>query len=199
MQSEGPAESADDDEIVGRVQQGDRQAFAVLVARYQRMVFALALRMTGDRNEAEDVTQTSFMNAFRRLADFRGEASFKTWIYGIALNECRMVHRRARGDLPLDQISEPPAYAGGGHPLDRVVLRKLVARLPDKQRAALTLRVCEDLSFREIGALIGASEASAKVNYFHALKRLRGWLAAAAGVKQPSPGEPGPDRGGIDP
>jgi RNA polymerase sigma-70 factor (ECF subfamily) len=199
MQSEGRAESADDDTIVARVQQGDREAFAVLVTRYQRMVFALALRMTGSRDEAQDVTQTSFLNAFRRLADFRGEASFKTWIYGIALNECRMLHRRAKGDFSLDEVAEPVAHATGGHPLDRVVLGKLVARLPDKQRAALTLRVCEDLSFREIGALIGASEASAKVNYFHAVKKLRGWLAPGEGGKQPSPGEPGADRGGFDP
>lgn len=169
----------DDREVVARVQAGDRAAFEVLVARYQRMVFGLALRMTGSRDDADDVTQTTFMNAFRQIDAFRGDASFRTWIYGIALNECRMAHRRVRNTTPLDSLPEQIAPAATGDPLDRRLLGKLVVRLPEKQRAALILRVCDDLSFRDIGIAIGSSEASAKVSYFHAVKKLRGWLEAA--------------------
>ena len=197
MHSAGLADDADDEAIVARVKQGDRAAFAVLVSRHQKMVFTLAVRMTGSHDEADDVTQTSFLNAFRRLQGFRAESSFKTWLYGIALNECRMAHRRKHGDASLETVDEPVAPAQGGHPLDRVTLAKLVARLPDKQRAALTLRICDDLPFREIGELIGTSEASAKVNYFHAVKRLRAWLGAdpphvepAGTAAKPSAGAP---------
>jgi RNA polymerase sigma-70 factor, ECF subfamily len=167
---------ADDSAIVARVRAGDRESFAVLVERYERMVFTLATRMTGSRDEAQDVMQTSFLAAYRRLGDFRGDASFKTWLYGIALNECRMLHRKAGRTTPLDTVAEPAAPTPGVHALDRLTLRKLVARLPEKQRATVLLRVCDDLSFREIGELVGSSEASAKVNFFHAVKKLRGWL-----------------------
>jgi RNA polymerase sigma-70 factor (ECF subfamily) len=132
--------------------------------------------MTGSSHEASDVMQTCFLNAFRQIRSFRGEASFKTWLYGIALNECRMLHRRSSRTVGLETVVEPVAPAPGGHALDRMVLAKLVARLPEKQRAALVLRVCDDLPFREIGELIGTSEVSAKVNYFHAVKKLRGWI-----------------------
>lgn len=170
---------ADDRAIVAQVQAGDRERFAVLVARHERMVFALATRMTGSRDEAQDVMQTSFLAAYRQLGDFRGDASFKTWLYGIALNECRMLHRKAGRTTPLDDVPEPAAPASGGHALDRITLRKLVARLPEKQRATVLLRICDDLSFRDIGELVGSSEASAKVNFFHAMKKLRGWLVPA--------------------
>ena len=167
---------ADDSSIVARVRAGDREGFAVLVARYERMVFALATRMTGSRDEAQDVMQSSFLAASRQIGDFRGDASFKTWLYGIALNECRMLHRKSGRTTPLDGVAEPAAPVTGAHALDRVTLRKLVARLPEKQRATVLLRVCDDLSFREIGELVGSSEASAKVNFFHAVKKLRGWM-----------------------
>lgn len=168
---------ADDREIVARIRAGERELFGELVARHERMVFALASRMTGDRDEAQDVMQTSFLSAYRQIGEFRGDASFKTWIYGIALNECRMVHRRASRTTSIDAVAEPAAPAAGGHALDRVTLSKLVARLPERQRMAVLLRVFDDLSFREIGEAVGSSEASAKVNFFHAVKKLRGWLA----------------------
>ena len=140
------------------------------------MVFALAQRMTGSPEEAQDVVQTSFLNAFRQIGNFRGDASFKTWVYGIALNECRMLHRKSGRTVAMDSVAEPAAPKTGGHALDRLVLGKFVGRLPEKQKAALVLRICDDLPFREIGELIGTSEASAKVNYFHAVKKLRNWV-----------------------
>ena len=130
--------------------------------------------------------QNSFLAAYRQLGDYRGEASFKTWLYGIALNECRMVHRRSGRTTSLEDVAEPAAPASGAHALDRVTLRKLVARLPEKQRMAVVLRVCDDLSFREIGEAVGSSEASAKVNFFHAVQKLRAWVLPAR--TRPRPG-----------
>lgn len=167
----------DDREVVALVQAGDRAAFSRLVEGHQRMVHALALRMTGSPAEADDVTQQSFMNAFRNIDRFRGEATFKTWIYGIALNECRMHHRRSGRLVSVESVREVVAAPVEGDVLGRQHLGMLVERLPDKQRATVRLRIRDDLSFREIGALIGSSEASAKVNFFHAMKKLRGWIA----------------------
>lgn len=176
MDSSKPGGDLDDSDVVARVQGGDREAFGILVTRYQKMVFALAQRMTGSPQEAQDVVQTSFLNAFRQIGNFRGDASFKTWVYGIALNECRMLYRKSGRTVGMDSVAEPVAPTAGGHPLDRLVLGKMVGRLPEKQKAALLLRVCDDLPFRDIGQILGTSEASAKVNYFHAVKKLRGWV-----------------------
>src|SRR6185436_5810712 len=125
MDSAKPGGDLDDRELVARVQAGDRESFAVLVTRYQRMVFALAQRMTGSPDEASDVMQASFLNAFRQIGRFRGEASFKTWLYGIALNEGRMLHRRSGRTVGLEAVAEPSAPAPGGHPLARKGLSKL--------------------------------------------------------------------------
>lgn len=176
MDSSKPGGELDDSDVVAQVQGGDREAFGILVARYQKMVFSLAQRMTGSPEEAQDVVQNSFLNAFRQIGNFRGDASFKTWVYGIALNECRMLYRKSGRTVAMDSVAEPVAPKVGGHAFDRLVLGKLVGRLPEKQKAALVLRVCEDLPFRDIGEIIGTSEASAKVNYFHAVKKLRGWV-----------------------
>ena len=183
MTPTGGEARADDARIVELVRAGDREAFAILVDRYQKMVFALSRRMTGNPEDAADVVQTTFLKAFRQLDRFRGEASFKTWLYGIALNECRMLYRKSGRTVELDAIAEPAAPPAQGHPLDRVTLNKMVTRLPDKQRAALVLRVCEDLAFRDIGKILGTSEASAKVNYFHAIKKLRRWIDPSSGTR----------------
>lgn len=176
MEPSKPGEDVDDTTIVARVQRGDRESFEILVRRYQKMVLTLAQRMTGSVDEAQDVLQSAFLNAFRQIGNFRGDASFKTWLYGIALNECRMLHRKAGRTVSVESVAEPEAPPSAGHPLDRLILGKMVSRLPEKQRAALVLRVCEDLPFREIGKILSTSEASAKVNYFHAVKKLRGWI-----------------------
>lgn len=170
-------------EDLARARTGDRDAFGRLVGRHQRMVFALALRMTGSTAEADDVTQQTFLNAFRSLAGFRGDASFKTWVYEIARNECRMHYRRSLRLVVTDEVPEgrdeaalAAAEADEGDGISRRFLSDLVARLPQKQRAAVLLRVRDDLSFREIGAMLGSSDASAKVNFFHAMKKLRTWV-----------------------
>lgn len=165
---------------LAQARQGDGEAFGRLVARHQRMVFALALRMTGSPAEADDVTQQAFLNAFRSLASFRGEAAFKTWLYEIARNECRMHYRRGRRLVVTDEVPEidPDGWMGeeDGDGISRRFLSSLVDRLPQKQRAAVLLRVRDDLSFREIGLMLGSSDASAKVNFFHAMKKLRTWV-----------------------
>jgi RNA polymerase sigma-70 factor (ECF subfamily) len=139
-------------------------------------------RYLQDADAADEIVQASFVKAYASLARFRGAASFKTWIHQIALNECRLRVRRlkSRREVPLDCVETSFLQSDGDAPNDaffRVRLQRLIGRLPDRQRAVLTLRVFSDLAFKEISRVEGISENSAKVNYHHAIKRLRQWLS----------------------
>lgn len=169
-----------DSELVRRVREGDERAMDLLVARHYSTVFRLALRMMGNEEAAADVVQESFLKALRAIHGFRGESSFRTWLLAIAANEARGAMRRGgrRRETGLEDATDLP----DGNPLpdetlslrqERKRISKLIASLPEKQREAVTLRIFEGLSFREIGILLGSSEGAARVNYHHGLKRLR--------------------------
>ncbi len=151
-----------------------------LVVRHHGAAFRLALSMLRDGDGAMDVVQDAFVRAFRRLSSFRGEASFRTWLLSVVANEARGALRKTgrRRELALDEVGEPAAQQMDE--AERVAVaeeaaraRRLLARLPEKQRLSVTLRIEEGLSFKEIGAIIGSSEGAARVNYFHGIRRLR--------------------------
>ncbi len=133
-----------------------------------------------DEEDAADATQETFLKAFRGLRGFRGDAAFRTWLLAIASNEVRgMLRRRSRRrEAPLGEVE---AYASDDPgPEEETVRRgeaqrllRVLRKLPEKQRQAVTLRIFEGLSFREVGAVIGSSEGAARVNYHHGIKRLR--------------------------
>ena len=158
---------------------GRREDFDVLVERYQKPLYAFAYRFVHDPDRAADIVQTTFLQAYTHLGQFAGHSSFKTWLHQIALNEIRRAHRRSRGEqlVPLDDVAEPATTADEGigstwkHTLER-----LIARLPLRQRTVVVLRVFSDLAFKEIARMEGMSENSAKVNYHHAINKLREWM-----------------------
>ncbi len=170
----------DDAALIARVLAGDTDSFAVLVERYQRMIFALAMGFLRDRDLADDATQLTFVRAYERLQGFRGDATFKTWLHAIAANECRSLARRARVARTVDLDDVPDAMlamdAPDRDPAEQDRLAGLVDRLPARQRSVVALRVYSDLPFKEIARSEGISENAAKVNFHHAIKRLRGWL-----------------------
>jgi RNA polymerase sigma-70 factor (ECF subfamily) len=167
----------DDDSLVAGALAGRRQDFEALVERHQRMLYAFAQRMVHDRDSADEVVQRTFVRAYERLATFRGEASVGTWLHRIALNECRDLLRARRRTVDIDGLPErdlpatAPPDAGLG-----TRLRRLVERLPARQRTVLALRVFADLPFAEIARAEGISENAAKVSFHHAAHRLRAWL-----------------------
>jgi RNA polymerase sigma-70 factor (ECF subfamily) len=178
-----PKKLPPDEELVAQARNGELGAMEELVARHQESVYRVALGILRDEDDASDVAQETFLKAFRALKGFRQEASFRTWLLTIAANESRGVLRKSgrRKELALESAgpvlsTEDPAddaleKAEAG---DRV--RELLSELPEKQRQAVTLRIYEDLSFREIGAIIGSSEGAARVNYHHGIRRLREML-----------------------
>lgn len=160
---------------------GRREDFGTLVESYQQPLYAFVYRQLGDPDAAADAVQATFVRAYLALRTFRGDASFKTWLHQIALNECRSRLRsdRQRREVSLDQavdVAAPSddAVTDAG---DRRMLRELVERLPPRQRNVLLLRVFGDLPFQEIARLERTSEGSAKVSFHHAVKRLREWMS----------------------
>lgn len=183
-----PEGATEERALVVRSQAGERAAQEELLGRYHRSVYALVRGYLQNREEAQDVAQRALLEAFAHLPGFRGESSFRTWLYRIALNLASHAGRKAQAERRLREVplvEEPRGEAASGEQrLDgqarRQALQRAVAGLPEKQRRAVELRVFEDLSFREVGEVLGCSEDAAKMNFHHGLRRLRALLAGGA-------------------
>lgn len=168
--------------LVERFRRGDGAAFEELVRRYRRNIWQLALRYLRDEHEAEDVAQRAFVRAFEKLSLFRGDSSFRTWLYRItvnlSLNHLRDHAREKPQPIADDALTVEPAEAAGGTSAAdarrrAARLREAITRLPPKQRMVVELRIFEELPFRDVAAVAECSEDSAKANFHHALKRLQ--------------------------
>lgn len=171
---------ATDRELLEQARGGDASALDALVGRHLTAVYQVALHILGDGDLAEDAAQETWVLALRGLARFRGESSFKTWVMRIALNTSRSALRRRgrRRETALDaagQVSSASAVPATAVDLQVEATRMEAAleRLPTKQRLAVTLRIYQGLSHREVGDVLDCSEASARVNFHHGIKRLR--------------------------
>ena len=146
-------------------------------------MFRLALSIVGDLDVAADATQDAFLKAVRALSGFRGDASFRTWLFTIARNEAKGLLRQKgrRRETAIEDTGPLADLSGSGG--DRIFARLEVDRvrealdqLPEKQRLAVSLRIFDGLSFREVGEIIESSEGAARVNYHHGIRRLREYL-----------------------
>jgi len=180
-----------DADLVEAWRRGDRAAFAEIVRRHQRGLYALAHRYLRDDDESKDVVQLTFVRAFQALGDFRGGSQLRTWLYRIAVNGAlnRLRDGKAQRKAPLeDALPEVEREAAEREREPRALtalvgaeagakLRAAVARLPEKQRLVLELRVYQDLPFKDVAVIAECSENSAKVNFHHAVKKLRQLLS----------------------
>lgn len=168
----------DESELCARFVAGDRQAFAELVQRHQRVVFYVARRYVKNDDDAQDIAQNAFVRAWRNAASFRGEASFRTWVLRIASN-LALNHARDRGRWRSDELDAEsadhaplaPDMLADAESSER--LRTAISTLPAKQRMVVELRVQDGMSFAEVAAAIDSNEDAAKANFHHALKKLR--------------------------
>jgi RNA polymerase sigma-70 factor (ECF subfamily) len=165
---------------------GDTRAFEVLVLRYQARIVNYASAMVRDAGAAEDVAQETFVRAWRGMGRFRGESSFKTWLYRIATNVAR-THldrhgRQARiADRSLDDEAEPlqagdvpsPAPDAETSLVRREAIDRALSELPDELRLALVLRDVEGLDYKEIAGVTGAPIGTVESRIFRARRRLR--------------------------
>ncbi len=172
-------------ELVEDVKNGDRKAFSELVIRHQRPLLRLTMRFLKDQMLAEDVVQESFIKAYEKLNLFEGRSSFKSWLFQIAVNTAK---NRLRS-MPLEQVNIDDVHLGVDPGAESQMVRgdiskllhKEVDLLPERQRIALTLRIFEDLSFKEIAEIMGCPYDTAKANYRHGLMRLKERLEALQG------------------
>jgi RNA polymerase sigma-70 factor, ECF subfamily len=157
--------------LVRRAKAGDREAFEALLLRHERAVLHTALRLLGRLDLAQDAAQEVFLRMHKYLARFDDERELGPWLYRVAVNVCRDLHRRSgRETLSLEDVEEPTATAAGVGEiearLDQARRRRLVARalqaLPEKERAALVLRDIEGLSTAEVAEILGSSETTVR-------------------------------------
>jgi RNA polymerase sigma-70 factor (ECF subfamily) len=168
-----------DEELIRLSQKGDLKAFGGLVERYQKRVFTVAYGLVHDADEAQDLTQESFIRAYHSIKSFRGTARFYTWIYRITVNLC-MDHFRKQGvershmaaDPSMDFNPVTPDLVAAQHEMSRVV-HQAIRSLPTDQRAVIILRELEGLSYKEISQIIGSSMGTVMSRLFYARKRLR--------------------------
>jgi len=171
--------AADDVELVGRCLAGETAAFDVLVERHRRQVYQLCYRFAGNHEDASELAQDAFLRAYRALKTFKGNSAFATWLYRVTVNVC--LNRKAVKRLPTEPIDSREFTDRRADAADRVVIRKetatavraAIARLPNKQRATMILRMYQELPHEEIASILGSSVGAVKANFFHALANLK--------------------------
>jgi RNA polymerase sigma-70 factor (ECF subfamily) len=172
-----------DQQLVQRVQAGDKSAFDLLVRKYQHRVLKLVSRFVSDAAEAEDVAQEAFLKAYRALASFRGDSAFYTWLYRIAINTAKnalVSNRRRPVDFDLD-LQDPEQYdrharlKEGDTPEGvllteeiRSVVEKAMEQLPEDLRTAIVLRELEGLSYEEIAEAMDCPVGTVRSRIFRA-------------------------------
>jgi len=176
-----------DAELVLKFQGGEESAFETLVRKYMNDAYRFCLRLTHDAQEAEELSQLGFVNAYRALRGFRGESSFKSWLYRIFINQYRdRLRRTRRAEARLAVVREAAVrkqtlleadVATDTTELEDVVKGK-VELLPERQREVLTLHLYQGLDYREIAATLGCSYDDVKMNLSLARKRLKEELKA---------------------
>jgi RNA polymerase sigma-70 factor (ECF subfamily) len=133
--------------------------------RHEDKVYALCYRMMGNRPDALDAVQDTFVSVFRRAEDFRGDSAFSTWTYRIAVNACKdLLRKRGRTPVPHEELPEPPATKAGVE--DQVVLRtdlaRALAELPDDYREAVVMYDLGGIPYEEIARLTDAAIGTVK-------------------------------------
>ena len=162
-----------DEELVARSKTGDTESFNQLIKRWERPIFALAYRTLGREEDARDVTQETFLRAFRALSGFKGDAKFSSWLYRIALNLCRDWMRKERR-APLVAVPEGVEMEdlAARAELGREVA-KAMEHLPPEQRQAIILKEYHGLTFQEIADLMRCPLSTVKTRVYQGLTTLR--------------------------
>lgn len=176
-------EQSSDQELVERVQQGDKRGFDLLVRKYQNKIVHLVTRYLHDPIEAQDVAQEAFIKAYRALPSFRGDSAFYTWLYRIAINTAKNYLVAQNRRPPTDDIDAQDAEQFSGETglkeyatPERLALRDeiestiiaAIEALPEELRTAITLRELEGLSYEEIAAAMDCPIGTVRSRIFRA-------------------------------
>jgi RNA polymerase sigma-70 factor (ECF subfamily) len=192
----------DDEELVSRAQNDEPWAIEQLILRYQKKVYGIAYQMlSGDAEEAQDRTQDAFIKAFRKIKQFKGNASFYTWLYRIVVNTCLDARRRRmrwkeiffpwrlekhKEAEPTSSLEDYPDTTHSSNPLSTVSKQQLendvkaaMNTLSERQRSIFQLKIFHEMSIAEIAKIMGLAEGTVKTHLFRATqviqKQLQGW------------------------
>jgi RNA polymerase sigma-70 factor (ECF subfamily) len=179
-----PEEYQEDKKWVAEVLAGNLGAFDKIVQSYQRAIYFLALRMVKNQELADDITQKTFLKAYRALSGFQFKSSLKTWLFAIALNLCKTELMRPRREMVelSENLPNPNTLGGeGNREADeqahrRHLLQVALERLPERQKEVVILRIYQELPFKEIAETLDSTESAVKVNFHHAMKSLKAWI-----------------------
>ena len=168
----------EDLDLINRTLAGERGAFDELVLKHQKPLYSMLYRMVSDHDDASDLLQKTFVRAFKGLGSFERRSSFKTWLYQIAINLAKNIYRdRARVQyVSIDDVvirKDPHTLENLIQKENRLLLRRALVGLPEKQRMTLMLRVQEGKKFEEIAAIMKCSLGTSKANYHHAVQKLK--------------------------
>ena len=182
-----PANSSQpvNDDLLARAQAGDHQAFAHLYSQHKRRIYSLCLRMVGNIAEAEDLTQEAFLQLHRKIATFRGDSAFSTWLHRLAINVVLMqLRKKGLALISLDEAMEPaveerPGRSFGEQDLtlsgaiDRLALQRAIDELPAGYRLIFVLHDIEGFEHNEIAAMLDCSVGNSKSQLHKARLKLR--------------------------
>jgi RNA polymerase sigma-70 factor, ECF subfamily len=173
-------------EAIRRAQLGDAVAFERIYQLHSRRVYALCLRMVGNTAEAEDLAQEAFLQLFRKIATFRGESAFSTWLHRLSVNVVLMrLRKKTLSETSLDETTDPDEESGGprrdiGGPdlrlsgsVDRVNLERAVEQLPPGYRSVFVLHDVQGYEHNEIATIMNCSIGNSKSQLHKARMRLR--------------------------
>lgn len=172
-----------DQDLVARVQQGDKSAYDLLVIKYQHKIIQLVNRYVKDPAEAQDVAQEAFIKAYRAIGKFRGDSAFYTWLYRIAINTAKnylVARSRRSSDYEIDiqdaeQVQNAPELKGMDTPEQNLIneeiiqtIKSAIDKLPEEMRMAITLREFEGMSYEEIAEAMACPVGTVRSRIFRA-------------------------------
>ena len=172
-----------DQTYIDSILKGDTNAFAILVDRYKNMIFTLALKMLKSREEAEEVSQDTFIKAYKNLSKFKGDSKFSTWLYKIGYRTCLDSLKKNKekyntdtiDEVTINKIKSTEGILEGIERKERAkVINVCMLSLPEDERSILWMFYFEELSLKEIIEVTDYSEANVKVKLHRARKRLLG-------------------------
>ena len=180
----------DEEKLLQRAMRGDAQAFNDLMGLHEGRMYAVALRMCGTREDAQDCLQEAMLRVYRSIGSFKAQSSFATWVYRITMNTCldELRRRKSRpgtsldglldsGWSPSDDRDTPEQHAVRAE--KRAGIMRMIRELPEDMRAAIVLRDLQGLPYEEIAQALGTNVGTIKSRISRARERLRGKIAQA--------------------
>ncbi|GAA0855827.1 sigma-70 family RNA polymerase sigma factor [Aliiglaciecola litoralis] len=170
-----------DEQLIAKALNGNKRAWLNLIKRYEMQVYNYGIRMTGTREDALDLMQEVFISVFRNLSNYRGDGSFKSWLFKIAHFRCIEFYRRKRPNQALDDAPELVSPGLGQESVlvasqDASLLVSAMQQLPLSQKAVVELKFFGQFTFDEIAEQLGISSNTAKSQLYSALAKLKNLL-----------------------